>query len=258
VIARDQAELRRHVYALLEPTSAAAILDVGCGRGQDLAEIGGLVGPQALLAGIDLSESSIGAARALGGSDGRFAFVAGDVSAGLPYDDCSFDRVLSLNLLECIPDKQALLAEVHRVLRPRGLVVAAHFDWDSQLLDGEDKELVRTIVHSFADWKQMWMADADAWMGRRLWRTFQRSGLFEGSVHAALLINTRYEAGAYGWERVRDYHSLVRQGKIGEAEYERFRAAIEKLAARDEFLYSITMFIYVGTKLDVPGRGASG
>ena len=252
MIVRDEQELRSHVQALLEPASAEAILDIGCGRGEDLAELGKSVGPQTVLAGIDASEESIQAAKALVADDPRFVFAAADVSKRLPYGDGSFDRVLSVNLLECIPDKQTLIAEMYRVLRPGGLLVCAHFDWDSQLLDGEDKGLVRTIVHGFADWKQKWMADADGWMGRRLWPTFQRSGLFEGAVHAALLLETRYEPGAYGWSRIRDFQSLVGRGSIGQAEYERFRAAIEKLAARDEFLYSITMFIYVGIKRAEP------
>jgi hypothetical protein len=44
-------------------------------------------------------------------------------------------------------------------------VVFAHFGWDTQVFDGEDKELVRKIVHCFGDWQQAWMNDSDAWMG---------------------------------------------------------------------------------------------
>jgi SAM-dependent methyltransferase len=156
--------------------------------------------------------------------------------------------VLSVNLLECIPDKQALLREVHRVLAPGGTVVFAHWDWDSQLIDGADKALVRRIVHAFGDWKQAWMADADAWMGRRLWRTFQESGRFDGRVHPVVHTSTRFAPGTYGHDAVEGFRALVRRGLLAPDEYDAFRRAVEELAAADQYLYAITMFVYAGRR----------
>lgn len=207
-----------------------------------------MTGPHTRLVGVDAAERSIAAARRATERDSRFAFHVHDASGVLPFGDGEFDRVLSVNLLECIPDKQKLLREVHRVLAPDGTVVFAHWDWDSQLIDGVDKELVRSIVHRFSDWKQAWMVDADAWMGRRLWRTFQASGLFQGQVHPCVLTNTRFEAGAYGYESIESFRALVTRGMLAPEEYDAFRRTIEGLAAADQYFYSITMFVYVGHK----------
>ena len=197
---------------------------------------------------MDASEASVAEARRAAEGDPRFSFLAHDVSTGLPFGDAEFDRVLSVNLLECIPDRQALLREVHRVLSPGGTVVFAHWDWDSQLIDGPDRALVRRIVHAFGDLKQAWMADADAWMGRRLWRTFQESGLFEGRVHPVVHTSTRYEPGAYGYDSIQSFGSLAKRGTITPDEYAAFRRAVEELAAADRYFYSITMFVYAGRK----------
>lgn len=244
----DTAPLRERIHALLEPASASAILDLGCGRGTDLRLLGEVAPPGARLVGVDASADGIEQARAATRGDPRYTFLAHDISGGLPFGDGEFDRVLSVNLLECVADKQALLAEVHRVLRPDGIVVFAHFDWDSQLIDGDDKALVRGMVHAFGDLRQKWMADADAWMGRRLWRTFQASSLFDGAVHAVVLTSTRFEPGTYGWETIHAFRTLVRHGTVSAEEHGRFLRGIEDLAAKGEYFYAITMFIYAGRK----------
>ena len=46
-------------------------------------------------------------------------FIQGDVSA-LPFEDGSFDVVLSLNGFHAFPDKEAAYRETFRVLRPGG------------------------------------------------------------------------------------------------------------------------------------------
>lgn len=244
----DQGRLHRRIHALLDPARARAVLDVGCGRGEDLRRLGAAAPDGARLVGVDASEASLAEARWASEGDPRFTFLAHDVAAGLPFGDGEFDRVLSVNLLECIPGKQELLREVHRVLAPDGIVVFAHWDWDTQLVDGADRARVRRVLHAFADWKQAWMADADPWMGRRLWRTFQESGLFEGSVHPYVLTSTRFEPGTYGYETIESFRGLVKRGMLAAEEYEEFRRTVEELAASDRYFYSITLFAYAGRK----------
>jgi SAM-dependent methyltransferase len=222
------------------------VLDLGCGQGTDLIAIGSEASPLLQLVGLDASADSIQIAQSLTEGDRRYSFLLHDISEGLPFPDESFDCVLSINTLECLTDKSALLGEVHRVLRRGGSVIFAHFDWDTQVFDGEDKDLVRKIVHSFGDWQQAWMNDSDAWMGRRLWPTFQQTGLFDGSIHSAVLMETGFQPGRYGFEQAKGFGALARRGRIGSADYRRFMKTLRLLSARDCYLYAITMFIYAG------------
>lgn len=246
----DIRPVHEHILSLLDGSSATAVLDIGCGRGEHLRMFTEQVPESVQLVGIDSSEKAIEEARTVTAGDPRFTFLVHDVTEGVPFEDETFDRVFSVNVLEAIPDKDSLLKEVHRVLRPGGRVVFSHFDWDSQLYDGVDKALVRKIVHAFADWKQKWMPDADGWMGRRLWRTFRQTGLFEGHVDAYVHTSTRFEPGHYGWERSQDFGSMVKRGMITAEEYQSFLGALEDLAARDRYFYAITMSSFVGTKTD--------
>jgi SAM-dependent methyltransferase len=55
--------------------------------------------------------------------------VWGDAAA-LPFDDASFDTVVSFQVLEHVPEPREVLAEMHRVLRPGGtLFVTTPFMW---------------------------------------------------------------------------------------------------------------------------------
>lgn len=93
-------------------------LDLGTGTGE-AALLLSREFPRARVRGIDVSEEMITAATAKVGLDpeGRIAFKVADAAA-LPWPDDSFDLVAQLNM-------PAFFAEVSRVLRPGGCVVAA-------------------------------------------------------------------------------------------------------------------------------------
>lgn len=77
--------------------------------------------PDAEITCLDYSEDMMAAAkrRAAGAGIKNVRFVQGDVGA-LPFEDESFDIVLSLNGFHAFPDKEAAYRETWRVLKPGG------------------------------------------------------------------------------------------------------------------------------------------
>lgn len=103
-----------------------AVLDVGCGAGHWGQRIATLLEPGAAITGVDHEEGFLGAARerAKRFAGHEFTYRRGD-AARLPFDDDTFDLVTCQTVLIHVADAKAALAEMIRVAKPGGLVVAA-------------------------------------------------------------------------------------------------------------------------------------
>ena len=102
------------------------VLDIGCGAGTDTLIAAQMVGEAGSVAGIDttrdMAEKARRSAAAMGA--GNVTILEGSAEQ-LPFDDASFDVVISNGVIDLIPDKDAVFAEITRVLRPGGRVQLA-------------------------------------------------------------------------------------------------------------------------------------
>src|SRR6266550_2249240 len=80
-----------------------------------------MVGEQGHVTGIDMTPQMLAKARAAAAELGatNVEFVEGEAER-LAFADESFDVVLSNGVIDLIPDKNAVFAELHRVLAPGG------------------------------------------------------------------------------------------------------------------------------------------
>ena len=77
---------------------------------------------------LDYSEDMLVQAKARFAENGinNVTFLQGDVGA-LPFEDCTFDTVLSMNGFHAFPDKDRAFSEMTRVLKPGGKLVACFY-----------------------------------------------------------------------------------------------------------------------------------
>ena len=242
-----KASLFEKILSLLDLESERRydILDLGCGSGDFLARVSGNLSPGSTLTGMDAMKQHIDQARK---SYPHIDFRQEGFIDSFSFPDAAFDIVVSVDTLECIPNKTALVAEVARVLRPTGTIIFAHWDWDTQVYNSEYKEVIRKFVAEFSDWQQGWMDASDGQMGRRLWGVFEGCGLFTGAMESFTLLETQYEKGEYGFDRLQDLAGLVKTGRIGETEYEMICDEMKTLAQRRRYFYSVNSYIYFGGK----------
>ena len=100
------------------------VLDAGCGSGRVTEQlVERLPGGHAVA--LDASPSMVETARVrLGRFGDRVSFAVADLGRPLPMGDASVDAILSTATFHWVPDHDALFANLARVLRPGGRLVA--------------------------------------------------------------------------------------------------------------------------------------
>jgi len=112
---------KQHLIELSGASGGTSALDLACGTGDiafALAERG------ARVTGLDITLRMLQLARA---KPGRACFLAGDMMS-LPFADHSFDLVTTGYGIRNVPRIEPAIAEIHRVLRPGGLLLSLDFD----------------------------------------------------------------------------------------------------------------------------------
>ena len=113
-------------WALGRLTPGERVLDLGSGAGTDSLVAAQMVGDEGSVTGIDMTPQMLEKARAAAAEMGatNVEFVEGEAER-LPLPDASFDVVISNGVIDLIPDKDAVFAELFRVLVPGGRMQVA-------------------------------------------------------------------------------------------------------------------------------------
>lgn len=111
----DELEVR----IALEHVRGKSVLEAGCGTGMILKE---LVAHAREATGIDLSGGMLRRA-----SERGLAVAQADVTC-VPFADASFDVVCSFKVLAHVPDREAALRELTRVVRPGGTLLLEYYN----------------------------------------------------------------------------------------------------------------------------------
>ena len=147
-----------------------SVLDLGCGMGRSLPA---LLARASEVVALDVNPSFLKTASATNEAavaDGKLSIVEANAVEGLPFEDGRFDKVICQDMLECLPPKRQpdLIQEVFRVLRPGGVLLLGHHDYDGIVLHSKDESLTRRLVATYSTQTQEWMASADGAIGRKL------------------------------------------------------------------------------------------
>ena len=108
-------------FTIEEIQQGSIILDIGCGAGFDLIVASRVTGPAGRVFGIDLTEEMVARAKEnvnkIGAENIEIIQVE---SEKIPFDDQTFDTVISNGVINLSPQKLQLFKETYRVLKPGG------------------------------------------------------------------------------------------------------------------------------------------
>ncbi len=122
------------------------VLDLGSGAGNDCFVARALTGPEGSVTGIDFTPQMIEKAKENCDKMGysNVSFILGDIEE-MPFDDNSFDVVISNCVLNLVPDKTRAFKEIMRVLKPGG-----HFCVSDVVIKGVLPHALRSDAEMYA------------------------------------------------------------------------------------------------------------
>jgi ubiquinone/menaquinone biosynthesis C-methylase UbiE len=241
-LAPGWAELRQTWLDFSGLRSGDRVLDVGCGTGVVTRDLAQRVGHEGHVVGIDPSTRLIEeAARRIEKNDlkERIEFRCAD-GAALPFPDGSFDLVVASAVFGHIPNGPEVLAEMVRVARPAGTVVAFDHDIDTIVIDAADRNVTRRIVHAYCD-----RYFTSGWSGRELYAMFREAALEEIQVLPLMHTSTQFEPY---WKRMAERLSsvAVKTGVVSEQEAGVWRGDLERKGHEGRFFASRSYFCLRG------------
>lgn len=220
----------RTVRALLAEAARAAAAAAQEG-GDEVADAAALR-IHAVDTGSDLDDDLLG--------DARVRSMIADLSEPLPFADESIDRVVSVNVAEHLEDPRAHVDDCHRVLRPGGLLVLAHSDWDTTLFASEDDALTRLLVDRFVSAVPRFAERADGFMGRKL-LGLARSTPFElVTVETWADTHRRFDEGSVGWKVARGVLAAAADDAQLAARAATWVTTLRRMADDGRFLFTVT------------------
>jgi ubiquinone/menaquinone biosynthesis C-methylase UbiE len=121
--------LREAMLRLAHVKMGESVLDVGCGTGTLAIAAKGQVGTTGVVCGVDASPEMIARAEKKARNAGVAVAFQEAFAQSLPFPDAQFNVVLTTVMLHHLPQnaRQEFAAEIRRVLKPGGRVLAIDF-----------------------------------------------------------------------------------------------------------------------------------
>jgi arsenite methyltransferase len=237
---REAQQRRRTVRETLGARRGERVLDVGCGPGFYCAELAGEVGPSGSVVGVDGSQAMLALAGRRCAELGNVELLAADATA-LGVADADFDAALCVQVLEYVADTRAVLAELHRALKPGGRVLVWDIDWATFSMQGD--ELTRRVQRA---WDEHLTHSS---LPRTLAPSLRAVGFTDVRAEAHPLATIALDPATYGGAMV-PFIGAFASGRagVGEDEGAAWLEAQRALDERGEFYFAVTQLCFTAVK----------
>jgi SAM-dependent methyltransferase len=238
---------KRQTVELLELAPGAVVLDVGCGLGDEVRAMAHLVGPTGRAVGVDQSAVMVEEARRLSHDLAvPVEFHVGDAHA-LDFPDATFDRCRIERTLHHLADPFRVIAEMVRVTKPGGRIVALEPDWDTAVINGADNRVTRLILQAQAD-----LVVRNGTIGRELLGLFHRAGLVDVVALPIGIVGTDYALARANGGLDESARVAQQAGLVTELEVAHWFDQLQQAAEEKRYCSGTFGMLVVGRRPTVP------
>jgi ubiquinone/menaquinone biosynthesis C-methylase UbiE len=240
----DQQQVNAALVDVLAPAPGERLFEAGCGSGLLCRQVAPAIAPNGRVTGLDISPGLTRIAQKIAGEAGlanRIQWCSGKAEA-LPFPDACFDKALAARLLLHVSDPENILKEMRRVLRPGGKLVAMDWDFDTVVVDYENRDLTRRILH--------WRCDhygGNNWSGRQLWKQLVASGFSALKMVPVVSVASR-EQDSLTLSLIRAAQLTRDGGAITPDEHDSWVGELKSGMADGHYFASIVYFIVSGLR----------
>jgi SAM-dependent methyltransferase len=229
-------------FDLMSPLAGKTVLEVGCGNGVLLPRLAEAAGPGGRVVGIDHSEAFVAESKArvdAAGFAARVTVQAAD-AYHLPFPEGTFDTAHCERVLMHLDEPGAALAEMKRVVRPGGWIVAAEPDWVGLRIDHVDPDGLQLILVRARRSRQ-------PGMGVTLYRRMGELAMIERRAVPIVSAVTNFEVlKGFGLTLAPAADSLVADGTLTRARADALLSYLEEANAADRFYGVAAMHVVAG------------
>ncbi len=229
-------------FEAMHLVAGASVLEVGCGTGDDAMALAQIVGPSGQVTAIDRSQTMLNEAIA---STQPLAlpieFILADAQQ-LPFADHTFDGARVDRTLQHIADPAAVIAEMARVVRPGGWIVAMEPDWGTFVVNSTQRAITRQLLNVWCD------SFPSGWVGRYLRQYLRQAGLTDIQVVPETLVITQFDLADQVFDLVQTAQATVEAGLVSSAEAQAWLSELQAFDRAQAFFSSFTGFIVSGQK----------
>ena len=232
--------------AVLEALSLRAgerVLELGCGGGHLAREAAQFVGATGQVCAVDISPDQILAAQARCADLAWVECRIADIAA-LPYADGAFDAVIAVQSLEYLPDLDAGLRQIHRVLRSGGRLIVVATDWSSAVWHSENVARMQRVLTAWAPHTPC--RDLPSILAARL----RSAGMQPLRQRAIPILNTSYNPATISYWVAQVIRPFVAgRQTIGDQEAAEWLEEFAKLEQRGAYFFLITPVLTEAVKV---------
>ncbi|OPY44902.1 MAG: hypothetical protein A4E47_01269 [Methanosaeta sp. PtaU1.Bin028] len=235
-------DYKRKSFDLMGAIEGSRVLEVGCGLGFDAISLSRIVGGFGRVVALDSSLGMVEAAKSSARPLGlAIDFMLGD-AVQMGFREGSFDCARVDRTLQHIPQPERVLAEMVRVIKRKGHIVAYEPDWGTFTIGCCDRKTTRKLTDFWCD------SFRSGWIGRLLYKHFRRLELEDIRIFPSTLLVTDLSLAERIFDLSRNAERALDLGLISKQEAEGWLRQLREDDSSGEFFCSYTGFLAAGRK----------